>query len=164
MYSNSEAIPDGAIRPGLEFVYEAEAALLAPVGIGDTPDGTRRIIPILAGGRVEGPAIKGELLGHAADWQVLRLDGVTVVEAIYAIRTDDGVTIQLRNRGLRHGPAEVMARLAAGEKVDPHAYYFRTAPEFVAPAGRYAWMNRSIFICSGARYPLGIRLWVWRVL
>jgi len=25
-------------------------------------------------------------------------------------------------------------------------------------------MNRSIFICSGARYPLGIKLWVWRVL
>ena len=129
-----------------------------------TPDGTRRIVPILAGGRVEGPLIRGRLLGNAADWQLTRHDGVTVVEAIYAIETDDGVIIQLRNKGLRHGPPEVMARLAAGDPVEPAEYYFRTVPEFIAPAGPYEWMNRSIFICSGARYPAGIRLWVWRVL
>ena len=56
-----------------------------------------------------------------------------------------------------------MARLAAGEEVDPAEYYFRTVPEFIAPNGPYEWMNRSIFVCAGARYPLGIRLWVWRV-
>jgi len=89
---------------------------------------------------------------------------VTVADAIYALETDDGVVIQIRNRGLRHGPPEVMARLAAGEEVDPTAYYFRTVPEFIAPEGPYDWLNRSIFICSGARYPLGIKLWVWRVL
>lgn len=151
------------ITPGFEFVYEASGDLEPPVPIGPTPDGTRRIVPILAGGRVEGPRIRGKLLGNAADWQLTRPDGVTVVEAIYAIETDDGAVIQLRNKGLRHGPAEVMARLAAGEEVDPAAYYFRTVPEFIAPTGPYDWLNRSIFICTGARYPLGIRLWVWRV-
>ena len=150
--------------PGLEFVYEASGDLEPPIPIGATPDGTRRIVPILAGGRVEGPLIRGRLLGNSADWQLTRHDGVTVVEAIYAIETDDGVIIQLRNKGLRHGPPEVMARLAAGDPVEPAEYYFRTVPEFIAPAGPYEWMNRSIFICSGARYPAGIRLWVWRVL
>ena len=150
--------------PGLEFVYEAQGELEPVIPIGATPDGTRRIVPILAGGRVEGPLIRGRLLGNAADWQLTRHDGVTVVEAIYAIETDDGVIIQLRNKGLRHGPPEVMARLAAGDPVEPAEYYFRTVPEFIAPAGPYEWMNRSIFICSGARYPAGIRLWVWRVL
>jgi hypothetical protein len=152
------------IKPGLEFVYEATGDLEPPVTIGATYDGTRRIIPILGGGRVEGPRIKGKLIGNAADWQLTRPDGVTVADAIYALETDDGVVIQIRNRGLRHGPPEVMARLAAGEEVDPAAYYFRTVPEFIAPDGPYDWMNRSIFICSGARYPLGIKLWVWRVL
>ncbi|MCW3837554.1 DUF3237 domain-containing protein [Sphingomonas canadensis] len=156
-------IPEGAIVPGLEFVYEAQGSLGVPVPIGETADGARRIIPIFEGGSVIGPSIRGSLMGNAADWQLTRHDGVTVADAIYAIRTDDGVIIQIRNKGLRHGPPEVMARLAAGEAVDPADYYFRTVPEFIAPAGRYDWMNRSIFVCSGARYAAGIRLWVWRV-
>lgn len=151
------------IQPGLEFVYEAEGSLGAPVPIGATADGTRRIIPIFAGGRVEGPLIRGQLLGNAADFQLTRPDGVTVADALYALQTDDGVVIQIRNRGLRHGPPEVMARLAAGDEVDPASYYFRTVPEFVAPTGPYDWLNRSIFVCAGARSAMGIRLWVWRV-
>jgi len=152
------------IQPGLEFVYEASGELEPPISIGETFDGMRRIIPIVGGGRVEGPLIKGKLIGNAADWQVTRPDGVTVADAIYALETDDGVVIQIRNRGLRHGPAEVMQRLASGQEVDPAEYYFRTVPEFIAPKGKYDWMNRSIFVCSGARYPLGIKLWVWRVM
>jgi hypothetical protein len=151
------------IKPELEFVYEAHGELEAPVPIGETYDGTRRIIPIVCGGRVEGPLIKGKLIGNAADWQLTRPDGVTVADAIYALETDDGVVIQIRNRGVRHGPPEVMQRLASGQEVDPAEYYFRTVPEFIAPVGKYDWMNRSIFVCSGARYPLGIKLWVWRV-
>lgn len=151
------------IEPGLEFVYEAEGQLEPPHPIGATYDGTRRIIPIVGGGRVEGPRIKGRLIGNSADWQLTRPDGVTVADALYAIETDDGVVIQIRNRGLRHGPPEVMARLAAGEPVDPADYYFRTVPEFIAPDGAYDWLNRSIFVCTGARYPLGIKLWVWRL-
>ncbi|MXP26206.1 DUF3237 family protein [Altererythrobacter indicus] len=151
------------IKPELEFVYEAGGDLGAPKPIGKTMDGTRRIIPINEGGYVKGPKISGKLMGSSADWQLTRHDGVTVADALYAIETDDGAIIQIRNRGLRHGPPDVMARLAAGEEVDPAEYYFRTVPEFIAPEGPYDWMNKSIFICSGARYEFGIKLWVWRV-
>lgn len=147
----------------LEHVCDLVVELSPPHEMGAALAGTRRIIPIVGGGRVEGPRIKGKLIGNAADWQLTRADGVTVADAIYALETDDGVVIQIRNKGLRHGPPEVMARLSAGEEVDPAAYYFRTVPVFIAPTGPYDWMNRSIFICSGARYPLGIKLWVWRV-
>ncbi len=162
--SSRSTPPLAPIKPELEFVFEASGALGAPIPVGEVPDGTRRIIPIHEGGRVDGPLIKGALLGNAADWQLTRPDGVTVADAIYAIRTDDGVVIQIRNRGLRHGPAAVMKRLAAGEPVDPAEYYFRTIPEFIAPTGKYDWMNRSIFLCAGARFATSIRLWVWRVL
>ena len=155
-------IPVDAIRPGLEFLYAASAQLADPIQIGQTADGMRRIIPILSG-MVEGPGIRGHILGGGSDWQLLRPDGVTVADATYAIETDDGAVIQIRNRGLRHGPADVMARLAGGEPVDPSGYYFRTVPEFIAPVGPYEWLNSSIFICSGARYSDSIRLWVWRV-
>ncbi len=151
------------IKPDLEFVYEATGKLGPPVPIGETADGTRRIIPIFEGGSVEGPLIRGQLMGNAADWQLTRPDGVTVADAIYALKTDDGVIIQIRNKGLRHGPPDVMARLAAGEEVDPADYYFRTIPEFIAPLGRYDWLNRSVFVCSAARYAQSIKLWVWRV-
>jgi hypothetical protein len=151
------------IQPELEFVYEANARLGTPISIGVTPDGARRIIPII-GGVVEGPLIRGELIGGGADWQLTRSDGVTVVDATYALKTADGVIIQIRNRGLRHGPPEAMAALARGEEVDPSAYYFRSAPEFIAPEGRYEWLNRSIFVCAGARYSRSIKLWVWRVI
>jgi hypothetical protein len=151
------------IEPGLEFVYEAGGELEAPRQIGETYDGARRIIPIVAGGYVKGPLISGRLVGNSADWQVTRSDGVTVADAIYAIETDDGALIQIRNRGLRHGPPQVMARLAAGEEVDPAEYYFRTVPEFIAPNGPYEWLNRSIFVCAGARYASAIKLFVWRV-
>ena len=152
------------IKPELEFVYEAGGDLEAPREIGSTFDGTRRIIPIREGGYVRGPKITGKLAGNSADWQLTRPDGVTVADAIYAIETDDGALIQIRNRGLRHGPAEVMERLRRGEDVDPAEYYFRTIPEFIAPDGPQDWLNRSIFICAGARYASSIELWVWRVM
>ncbi len=151
------------IKPELEFVFEATGRLGAPVSVGPTPDGTRRIVPILSG-PIKGPLLQGELEGHGADWQLVRPDGVTVADALYAIRTHDGTVIQVRNKGLRHGPAEVIQRLAAGEEVDPSSYYFRTVPEFIAPLGPYEWLNQSIFLCSGARSADGIRLWFWRVL
>jgi hypothetical protein len=160
--SPEDASPADAVRPGLAFVYTASAQLAAPIPIGETPDGVRRIIPILSG-RIEGPHIRGRILGGSSDWQLLRSDGVTVADATYAIETDDGAIIQIRNRGLRHGPTDVMARLAAGDTVDPLAYYFRAVPEFIAPFGPYAWLNNRIFLCSGARYPNSIRLWVWSV-
>ena len=62
------------------------------------------------------------------------------------------------------GNSEVMERLRNGEDVDPAEYYFRTVPEFIAPEGPYDWLNRSIFICTGARYANSIKLWVWRVV
>jgi hypothetical protein len=151
------------ITPQLEFVFSAEGKLAAPLQIGATYEGQRRIIPILDGS-FEGPRIKGTFVSiGAADWQHTRSDGVTQAEATYAIQTHDGVVIQVQNHGLRHGPAEVMKRLAAGEEVDPAAYYFRTNPRFKAPEGKYDWLNKSIFVASGARYANAIKLWFFEV-
>lgn len=158
-----DAVMADAIQPRLEFVYAASASLGEPITIGETPEGIRRIIPILSG-TIDGPHIKGRILGGGSDWQVLRPDGVTVAVATYAMEAEDGTVIQIRNRGLRHGPADVMHRLATGAPVDPADYYFRTVPEFIAPIGAYDWLNKHIFLCAGARFPTSIKLWVWRVL
>jgi hypothetical protein len=151
------------IEPRVEFAYEAVARLGPPVDQGAAPDGQRRHIPIL-GGTFEGPLLRGEILPGGADWQVTRSDGVLLLDAIYAMRTDDGAVIQVRNRGMRSGPPEIMAALARGERIDPASIYFRAAPTFVVPAGPHDWLGRALFLCTGERWADGIRLWVWRVV
>jgi hypothetical protein len=147
--------------PGLEFVFEASGDLSPPVLIGETPAGIQRVITITPGGPFSGPDICGRMIG-GHDWQLTRPDGVTVVDAQYLLETDDGVRFQCRNRGLRHGPDDVMRRMGT-EIVDPDSYYFRTAPVFSAPAGRYDWLNRSLFLCKGARFPDAVRVGFYRV-
>jgi len=151
------------MKPELELIFSATAALDPALVVGATPQGARRVVPII-GGRFEGPKMRGEVLRGGADWQFTRGDGVTELEALYLLRTDDGVLIQVRNRGLRHGPEEVMRRLAAGEPVDPNEYYFRAAPSFSAPEGKYAWLNRSLFLCTGARRAAAVELEFYRVM
>jgi hypothetical protein len=150
------------MEPKFELLFKASAQLERPVQVGDTPQGARRVVPIV-GGRFAGPSMSGEVLAGGADWQFTRPDGVTELDAVYLLRTDDGVVIQVRNRGLRHGSEDVMRRLAAGEPVEPSEYYFRGVPTFSAPRGRYDWLNRNVFVCTGTRQPASVDLWVYRV-
>ena len=70
------------------------------------------------------------------------------------VRAEDGAIVSIMNSGYRRGPADVIARLAAGEEVDPALYYFRTTPRFeVAADSRHAWLGESVFVCSAARFP-----------
>jgi hypothetical protein len=151
------------VKPELQLLFEAHGTLEPAIVMGQTPDGLKRIVPIV-GGTFEGPRIRGTLVPGGADWQYVRADSVTVVEARYLLRTDDDVLIEVHNRGLRHGPDEVMRRLVAGEPVDPTEYYFRAAPSLTAPAGKYEWLNRRLFLCTAARYATAITLWVYEVL
>ena len=150
------------MKPELSLLLEIRATLDTPIVVGEVPEGKRRVVPVL-GGTFAGPKLRGTLLPGGADWQYLRPDGVMIVEAQYLLRTDDDVIIQVNNRGMRHGPEAVMSRLGAGEAVDPAEYYFRATPRLCAPAGRYDWLNRRLFLCSGARYPDAVALWFYEV-
>ncbi len=147
----------------LDFVLEARVTVATPIELGPTPYGQRRVIHI-TGGTFEGPRLRGTIVPGGADWQVIRPDGVTELTALYELKTDDGTLIHVTNRGLRHGPEEVMQRLARGETVDPAAYYFRTVPVFEAPNGAYGWLNRGIFVATGARRPAEVEVRVFQVL
>jgi hypothetical protein len=151
------------IKPELEFVYEAGGELEPPREIGKVVDGTRRIIPISAGGYVKGPRISGKLMGNSADWQLTRPDGVTVADAIYAIETDDGALIQLRNKGLRHGPPEVMDRLREARRSTRPSTISAPCPSS-SPRGTVRLAQQVDLRLRGARYASSIKLWVWRVL
>jgi hypothetical protein len=131
--------------------------------VGQTPEGLRRIVPIL-GGSVGGLRLEGEILGAGADFQLFRSDGVTILEARYVLRTADGALIAVNNVGLRRGPTDAMARLAGGEAVDPDLIYFRTAFKFETEHENYRWLMRSLFIGAGARHPDRVEIGVFEVL
>jgi hypothetical protein len=149
--------------PGLVFVCELQVKLDPALVVGETAHGTRRIIPII-GGTVQGPNIKGEILTGGADWQVVRKDGVTELEAHYQFKTDDGALIYIKNEGIRVASPEVAAKITRGEKVDVREYYFRAVPKFEAPVGKYQWMNNTLFICTGERLPNAVKINVFQVL
>jgi len=138
------------VTPRLERLCRATVEIAAPLVVGDTPLGLRRIIPI-TGGRVEGPRLSGEVLPGGADWQLVRPDGGAMLEARYTLRTTDGALVYVRNVGLRCGPPEVLARLGRGEPVDPASYYFRTTPRFETAAPAYAWLNNLVVVGSAVR-------------
>lgn len=146
-----------------EFAFELRATVDAVQDVGDTPAGRRRFIPI-TGGTFEGPKLKGVVLPGGADAQVIRPDSVTDLVARYTLQVDDGTLIYVVNHGLRHGPAEIMQRVMRGEAVDPAEYYFRTTPVFEVAAGPHDWLNRSIFVGTGARYAAEVHMRYFRVL
>jgi Protein of unknown function (DUF3237) len=146
-----------------EFAFEARVTVGEPISLGRTQPGERRIVPI-TGGSFAGPRLSGSVLPGGADWQVIRTDGVIEVEARYTLREGDGTLIYVVNRGLRHGPPEIMRRLAQGQDVDSAAYYFRTTPSFEVAEGPHAWMRRAIFIGSGIRRPSEVVLRYFEVL
>ena len=121
-----------------------------PYDFGTTPAGHRRVINIV-GGSFAGPRMAGEVLPGGADWQILRPGGAAVLDARYTLRTHAGELIQVISQGIRHGPPEVMARLARGEPVDAGLYYFRTVLRFETGSDALGWLNDIIAIASGVR-------------
>ena len=112
--------------PRAEFVYEA-IVMLGPVEqVGLTPVGRRVRIPII-GGTFKGPRIGGTIFPEGMDWQLVRPDGFTTLEAEYLMRADDGTLIHVRNTGI------------AGKG------YARTTPQFEVPNGPHAWLNEAVF-------------------
>jgi hypothetical protein len=148
--------------PRLDLIFAAHVSVGAPLDLGDVGKGGRRVVPI-TGGEFAGPDIRGTVVPGGADWQILRSDGVSELEARYTLRTDDGALIVVRNLALRHGPAEVMAALAARRTVEPGSYYFCGATFFETGAPRYAWMTKCIVICTGEREPAGVKLRFYKV-
>lgn len=131
--------------------------------VGATPNGGRRI-GLVGGGTFEGPKLKGTILPGGADWIMARPDGSTTLDVRIVLETDDGATIGMTYRGMRHGPAEVMDKVNKGEFVDPALYYFRTAVFFETAAPKYDWLNRVIAIGTGSRPPEGPVYDVFEVL
>lgn len=148
--------------PVLHPMARVHCAVGALVSLGAGPHGERRYVP-LGGGTVRGPELNGTLVEGGVDWQVARADGVLDIAAHYVIRTDDGALVEVRSEGLRHGPPEVMARLARGESVPPEAYFFRTLVRFTTGAPAWLHLNKVLAVAVGQREARAVLLDFYRL-
>src|SRR5882724_338942 len=131
--------------------------------IGQTPGSYRRI-GVVPGGVFEGERLSGEVLDGGSDWQTVRSDGATTLNVRLVLKTKDDALIGMTYQGVRHGPADVVARIEKGEAVDPASYYFRINPLFETAAAKYDWINRVVAIGIGHRRADGPIYSVFEVL
>ncbi len=162
--SNPSAVADQRPPlPGLTLLFQAHIQVGPAIELGREGNLRKRFIPI-TGGHIDSPSLKAEVLSGGGDWQSIRDgDGLTRVYARYTLKTHDGHAIGVTNSGIRSGPPDVIARMVAGERVDPQAYYFRTVPSFDVGDGPYGWMRDHIFLGHGIRLPEEVILMIYRI-
>ena len=143
------------------FAFQIEVK--PPSIIGATPGYDRRIGEI-AGGRFEGERLRGKILSGGSDWQSLRSDGATTLNVRLVMQTDEGELIAMTYGGVRHGPKEVLDRIARGENVNPSEYYMRATPYFETASQTLGWLNRVVSVAYGHRVAGGAIYQVFEIL
>lgn len=138
------------IIPELRHSFTLHVELGPMIEMGQGRAGVRRIFPII-GGKVDGSDLQGKVLNLGADWQTIYSNGMANLDTRYAFETHDGAVIEIINQGFRHGPSEVIERLARGEEVPSKQYYMRTSARLETGDSRYDWVNKMIFIGTGVR-------------
>jgi len=150
--------------PQLEHVCDLAVTISAPIEVGLTPAGLRRMIPI-TGGTVTGPRLNGKVMAGGADFQLILNGGTQAhLDARYVMELDDGSRVFVQNTALRVASLENSQRIMNGLPVDPSVVYFRCQPKLEATAPQWAWLSESQFIGTGRRAPDGVFLSFYRVL
>lgn len=145
------------VAPTAELAWQATVDIAPADPLGSAPGGERFIVPILGGrfeGAIDGEPLRGSVLPGGADRQLLRPDGVKELDALYEMRTDDGIVLTVRNRVLIDAPPGA-ARYAVSQL------------RVIAPAGRLAMLNRRVFVGTlaslrPAREAVLVRAWLMR--
>ncbi len=149
--------------PKLEHLCDLAVTIAAPVEVGQTPAGLRRMIPI-TGGTVTGPRVNGKVLAGGADFQLILGGGTQAhLDARYVIELGDGSRVFVQNTALRVASLENSQRIMNGQPVNPDEVYFRCQPKLEATTPEWAWLSESQFIGVGRRAPDGVFMSFYRV-
>ncbi|MBK8631830.1 MAG: DUF3237 domain-containing protein [Sphingomonadales bacterium] len=117
----------------------------APVALDAQTNGPVRLVRI-SGGTISG-ALTGVILPGGTDWQSIRPDGTTEIEARYLLELSDGARVELQSRGLRaHGASGFWSSI-----------WLRT------PDSRHAALNDAQFLGKGRKEPQGVIIELFRL-
>lgn len=119
--------------PELEYLTRLEILVDAPVEVGQTHAGLRRMIPIV-GGTATGPGLTGTILSGGADFQVLRSETVTDLDARYVIESDTGERVFVTNLAYRTGTPRTWPPWSAASRCPPSVSTSAAHPGSRSPA------------------------------
>jgi hypothetical protein len=134
------------------YIGELKIEVTGTYMLGGTPLGQRRL-DRLDKGHFKGPKIQAEIMAGGMDLLLGGSDGAVRPDVRLVLKLDDGETLLIVYRGVRHGTPEVMERIAKGEPVLPNEYYLRTGLVFETASRKYDWMNRIVGVGVGRRAP-----------
>jgi hypothetical protein len=134
------------------YIGELKIEITGTYMLGGSPLGQRRL-DRLDKGHFKGPKIQAEILTGGMDLLLGGSDGALRPDVRLVLRLDDGETLLIVYRGVRHGAPEVMERIARGEQVHSNEYYLRTGLVFETASRKYDWMNRIVAVGVGRRAP-----------
>lgn len=150
--------------PVLEHAWDVTAEIAAPVEVGETPFGMRRMIPI-TGGTVSGPSVSGRVIPGGADFQLLVDDNsLARLDARYVLEMSDGARIWVANSAVRAMSVENAGRMMRSEPVNPDEVYFRCQPVLESAHPDWDWVNRMQFVGAGVRKPDGVFISFYKML
>ena len=119
---------------GLELVMNINVICSQPESMGpedNAADGTRDSLWPIVGGRFSGPNISGSVIPGGGDFPVVRPDGVTIIDALYRLKTDDDYQIIIHNKGLGYENG-----------------IYRLNPVFNVSGDKYRWLRESTFVAN----------------
>lgn len=119
---------------GLELVMNINVICSQPELMGpedNAADGIRDSLWPIVGGRFSGPNISGSVVPGGGDFPVVRPDGVTIIDALYRLKTDDDYQIIIHNKGLGYENG-----------------IYRLNPVFNVSGDKYSWLRESTFVAN----------------
>ena len=133
-----------------EFTFHS--AVSAPQEVGTGPFGHRQYYA-MRDGVIEGPRLRGKLLGAGSDWTLMGSDGFMRMDVRIQIETEDGAVICVRY----FGPAETNEALGqAMVACSPTQFSDQSIrSHWLLESGdpRYAWVNQNVFVGEGRLRP-----------
>jgi Protein of unknown function (DUF3237) len=158
------------LKADLLCYAEIELDSDAPIQLGKTPWRHLRVSNI-AGGRFEGPKMRGEILRSGADWAEQGFDAggqaTSMLDVRSLWRSDTGALVHVIYGGRVVVPAsifETFRDLSRVESLSATDYYFRTLPSFQTSDERLAWLNNIVAVGLGRRTKRGVQYKIYEIL
>ena len=156
-------LPDALRTVQTRPLFVVHLPVNASWDLGSTPSGHRRT-GMVGVGDFKGGRLSGVVVDGGNDWQCLRPDGALTLDVRLVLKADDGGLIAMTYQGIRYGTGDVLARIDAGESVDPASYYFRSLCRFETAAPQHDWLNRVLAVGVGTRLKDGPTYSLFEVL
>ena len=140
--------------PAAKLVHEFtfHSAVSAPREVGAGPFGRRQYYA-MRDGSIEGPRLRGTLLGPGSDWMLVGSDGFMRMDVRIQIETEDGAVLCAHY----FGPAEANDMLgravAACSPTEFSDQSIRTHWILETGDPRYDWVNQGVFVGEGRLRP-----------